>query len=182
MNTAAKRAGVRSGDRVRDARERCPVFVVRSQRVERYVAVHERMVCARRRCASGRRGAFDLVTTSLDSIPSKARLQPQRGLQSASPARYSKCSNRCRISCFRRLSFSFPSVLTLHCRRFSLAPEEEVCGHRGRWVAIASRGAELLLESLLSRHPHLRDVLVWLSVPGVLHRATNSCIPMSAIR
>ena len=48
-----------------------------------------------------------------------------------------------------------------------------MCGHRGRWVAIASRGAELLLESLLSRHPHLRDVLVWLSVPGVLHRATN---------
>ena len=46
VNTVAKRAGVRSGDRVGDARERCPGFVVRPQRVERYVAVHERMVCA----------------------------------------------------------------------------------------------------------------------------------------
>ena len=46
VNTAAKRAGVRSGDRVRDARERCPGFAVRAQRVERYVAVHERMVSA----------------------------------------------------------------------------------------------------------------------------------------
>ena len=46
VNTAAKRAGVRSGDRLRDARELCPGFVVRPQRVERYVAIHERMVCA----------------------------------------------------------------------------------------------------------------------------------------
>ena len=46
VNTVAKRAGVRSGDRVRDARERCPGFVVRPQRVERYVKIHERMVCA----------------------------------------------------------------------------------------------------------------------------------------
>ena len=46
VNTAAKRAGVRSGDRVRDALERCPAFAVRPQRVERYVAVHERMVLA----------------------------------------------------------------------------------------------------------------------------------------
>ena len=46
VNTTAKRAGVRSGDRLRDARELCPAFVVRPQRVERYVGVHERMVCA----------------------------------------------------------------------------------------------------------------------------------------
>ena len=46
VNTAAKRAGVRSGDRVSDARERCPGFAVRPQRVERYVEVHERMVSA----------------------------------------------------------------------------------------------------------------------------------------
>ena len=46
VNTAAKRAGVRSGDRVSDARERCPGFAVRPQRVERYVQVHERMVDA----------------------------------------------------------------------------------------------------------------------------------------
>ena len=44
VNTAAKRAGVRSGDRVSDALERCPGFAVRPQRVERYVTVHERMV------------------------------------------------------------------------------------------------------------------------------------------
>ena len=31
VNTAAKRAGVRSGDRVRDAREWCPGFAVRSR-------------------------------------------------------------------------------------------------------------------------------------------------------
>ena len=46
VNTVAKRAGVRSGDRVRDARALCPGFAVRPQRVERYVAVHGRMVCA----------------------------------------------------------------------------------------------------------------------------------------
>ena len=46
VNTVAKRAGVRSGFRVRDARDRCPGFAVRPQRVERYVAVHERMVAA----------------------------------------------------------------------------------------------------------------------------------------
>ena len=46
VNTTAKRAGVRSGDRLRDARELCPGFVVCPQRVERYVAIHERMVCA----------------------------------------------------------------------------------------------------------------------------------------
>ena len=46
VNTTAKRAGVRSGDRVCDARELCPEFAVRPQRVERYVAVHGRMVCA----------------------------------------------------------------------------------------------------------------------------------------
>ena len=46
VNTVAKRAGVRSGDRLCDARERCPGLAVRPQRVERYVAVHERMVCA----------------------------------------------------------------------------------------------------------------------------------------
>ena len=46
VNTVAKRAGVRSGDRVRAARDRCPDFVVRPQRVERYVEVHERMVSA----------------------------------------------------------------------------------------------------------------------------------------
>ena len=46
VNTVAKRAGVRSGDRLCDARERCPGFAVRPQRVERYVAVHARMVCA----------------------------------------------------------------------------------------------------------------------------------------
>ena len=46
VNTVAKRAGVRSGDRVRDAREHCAGFVVRPQRVERYVEIHERMVCA----------------------------------------------------------------------------------------------------------------------------------------
>ena len=46
VNTVAKRAGVRSGDRVRDARELCPAFVVRPQCVERYVAIHDRMVCA----------------------------------------------------------------------------------------------------------------------------------------
>ena len=37
VNTVAKRAGVRSGSRVCDARELCPDFVVRPQRVERYV-------------------------------------------------------------------------------------------------------------------------------------------------
>ena len=46
VHTVAKREGVRSGHRVRDARERCPGFAVRPQRVERYVAVHERMVSA----------------------------------------------------------------------------------------------------------------------------------------
>ena len=46
LNTVAKRDGVRSGDRVRDARELCPGFVVRPQRVERYVGIHERMVLA----------------------------------------------------------------------------------------------------------------------------------------
>ena len=46
MNTAAKRAGVRSGDRVCEARKLCPGFAVRPQRVERYVDVHTRMVCA----------------------------------------------------------------------------------------------------------------------------------------
>ena len=46
VNTVAKRAGVRSGDRVRDARDLCPAFVVRPQCVERYVAIHDRMVCA----------------------------------------------------------------------------------------------------------------------------------------
>ena len=46
VNTAAKRAGVRSGDCVSDARRRCPGFVARAQRVERYVDVHERMVAA----------------------------------------------------------------------------------------------------------------------------------------
>ena len=46
VNTVAKRAGVRSGDRVRVARERCPEFVVRPQRVERYVEAHDRMVSA----------------------------------------------------------------------------------------------------------------------------------------
>ena len=46
VNTTAKRAGVRSGDRLRDARELCPGFVVCPQRVERYVAIHERMVLA----------------------------------------------------------------------------------------------------------------------------------------
>ena len=44
VNTAAKLAGVRSGDRVCDARKLCSGFVVRPQRVERYVGVHERMV------------------------------------------------------------------------------------------------------------------------------------------
>ena len=46
VNSVAKRAGVRSGSRVCDARERCPNFVVRPQRVERYVRVHDRMVAA----------------------------------------------------------------------------------------------------------------------------------------
>lgn len=46
VNTVAKRAGVRSGFRVCDARERCPGLAVRPQRVERYVEVHERMVSA----------------------------------------------------------------------------------------------------------------------------------------
>ena len=46
VNTAAKRADVRSGDRVRDAREQCPEFTVRPQRVERCASVHHRMVCA----------------------------------------------------------------------------------------------------------------------------------------
>ena len=46
VNNAAKRVGVQSGDRVRAARERCPGFVVRPQRVERYVEVHDRMVSA----------------------------------------------------------------------------------------------------------------------------------------
>ena len=44
VNTCAKRAGVRSGHRVCDARARCPRFVVRPQRVERYVECHARMV------------------------------------------------------------------------------------------------------------------------------------------
>ena len=46
VNSCAKRAGVRSGDRVCDARERCPGFAVRPQRVERYVQVHDLMVSA----------------------------------------------------------------------------------------------------------------------------------------
>ena len=46
VNTVAKRAGVRSGDRVCDARALCPGFVVCPQRVERYVDVHGRMVAA----------------------------------------------------------------------------------------------------------------------------------------
>ena len=46
VNTVAKRAGVRSGDRVCEARKLCPGFAVRPQRVERYVDVHARMVCA----------------------------------------------------------------------------------------------------------------------------------------
>ena len=46
VNTVAKRAGVRSGDRVCDARALCPGFVVCPQRVERYVDVHSRMVAA----------------------------------------------------------------------------------------------------------------------------------------
>ena len=46
VNTVAKRAGVRSGDRVCEARKLCPGFVVRPQRIERYVDVHTRMVCA----------------------------------------------------------------------------------------------------------------------------------------
>ena len=46
VNTVAKRAGVRSGDRLADARLRCPGFAVRPQRVERYVAVHDCMVAA----------------------------------------------------------------------------------------------------------------------------------------
>ena len=46
VNTVAKREGLRSGFRVRDARARCPGLAVRPQRVERYVAVHERMVAA----------------------------------------------------------------------------------------------------------------------------------------
>ena len=46
VNTAAKRTGVRSGYRLRDARARCPGFAVRPQRVERYVDVHDRMVAA----------------------------------------------------------------------------------------------------------------------------------------
>ena len=46
VNTAAKRAGVRSGDRLVDARLRCPGFAVRPQRVERYVAVHDCLVAA----------------------------------------------------------------------------------------------------------------------------------------
>ena len=44
VNTVAKRAGVRSGDRLCDARALCPGFIVRPQRVERYVAVHARLV------------------------------------------------------------------------------------------------------------------------------------------
>ena len=36
VNTVAKRAGVRSGDRVCEARKLCPGFAVRPQRVERY--------------------------------------------------------------------------------------------------------------------------------------------------
>ena len=46
VNSVAKREGVRLGDRVREARERCPGFAVRPQRVERYVQVHDRMVSA----------------------------------------------------------------------------------------------------------------------------------------
>ena len=46
VNTAAKAADVRSGDRLCDARDRCAGFVVRPQRVERYVDVHSRMVGA----------------------------------------------------------------------------------------------------------------------------------------
>ena len=42
VNTVAKRAGVRSGDRVCDARALCPGFVVCPQRVERYVVRGER--------------------------------------------------------------------------------------------------------------------------------------------
>ena len=46
VNTIAKRAGVRSGDRVCEARALCPGFVVCPQRVERYVDVHARIVGA----------------------------------------------------------------------------------------------------------------------------------------
>ena len=46
VNTVAKRAAVRPGDRVRDARERCHGIAVRPQRVERYVEAHDRMVSA----------------------------------------------------------------------------------------------------------------------------------------
>ena len=69
VNTVAKRAGVHSGDRVRDARELCPAFVVRPQCVERYVAIHDRMVCAV--------GAVLLVAAvhSIDEI--SARLSPR---------------------------------------------------------------------------------------------------------
>ena len=74
VNTVAKRAGVRSGDRLRDARELCPAFVVRPQRVERYVAVHERLVLA----------VGDVVPVaavhSIDEI--SARLSPRDDAQS----------------------------------------------------------------------------------------------------
>ena len=46
VNSVAKRAGVRSGDRLCVARAVCPRFVARPQRVERYVDVHARMVGA----------------------------------------------------------------------------------------------------------------------------------------
>ena len=46
VNAAAKRNGIHSGATIAEARTLCPSIVIRSQRVERYVDVHERLVRA----------------------------------------------------------------------------------------------------------------------------------------
>ena len=122
VNTTAKRAGVRSGDRLRDARELCPGFVVCPQRVERYVGDSRAHGLRGRHRPPGCRGPLHRRDFRAALAPRRSRCPLSTGSRVRWPAR-SRASCPCR-SVLRRApgSQSAPQRRTSRMLRWSGAP------------------------------------------------------------